>query len=612
MGTNSGKFLIDIGRGIECGINRYRIWDDTTRQHNSRYRHHINRNYRIYSNGTGAGLTFSGTGNHIINATSGTLEMGGVTLTGGVTGNGKDLTGLNNLSAGGSITFGGLSDGIIHVVSGALSSSAVDLTADVTGALPILNGGTNATSIGTNGELAYSNGTGYAFTAVGGAGQILESNGGGAPSWVSAGSVGTNYWQIVNGALSPLNFTNDLLLGSSATSSAVFAFTGVATGTPTASISGGLTGGVSLTATGILGTTNGQTLQLGNSSTGNIVVDSQSLLNLNTVNNKAITTGTGLTTLGGNLTVNGAGVTLAGNSSIIDMTGTGTLGLDTTTNRAITTGTGLTTLGGNLTVNGAGVTLAGNSSIIDMTGTGTLGLDTTTNRAITTGTGLTTLGGNLTVNGATINLGNASSTTIQTTGANTSLTLGANGTGTLLLNSSATSGVEIGSAIVTPQAPLFINGGIGNNGALIVNNTNSGDLIDASASGLTKFQVTNGGSLNLAAGQTIDTLTNGTLGIGTTNATTITIGRTSNTISLPGYNNAGGIFYSNSGTLALTGTGTGSQCLLGGSTPTWGSCSTGTANYWQQNLGTVEPRVLRMISCWDQMRQRVRSLRLPE
>ena len=490
------------------------------------------------ANGTGAGLTFSGINNHIINATSGTLELGGVTLTGDITGNGKNLTGLNNLSAGGSITFGGLSNGIIHVVSGALSSSAVDLTADVTGTLPILNGGTNTTSIGTNGEIAYSNGTGYAFTAVGGAGQILESNGGGgAPSWVSAGSVGTNYWQIANGALSPLNSTNDLLLGSNATSSAVFAFTGVAGGsTPTASISGGLTGGVSLSANGILGTTNEQTLAIGGSSTGNIVIDSQSLLDLNTVNNRAITTGTGLTTLGGSLQVNGNAINDSGAVTRIS------LGATTTLTNTTTTLSGTTTLTA--------------SSLTTFTTAGTLGIAANT-----------------------VNFGNGSSGVVLGTTSNQNLTLTPNGTGQLLLTSNYQQGVAIGSANST-AAPLAINGGIGNNGALIVNQLNSGDIIDASAAGVTKFQVGNSGNITATGSLTgLTALSSG----GNVTFTGIGTGNTSSVLYLNG---------SNQLALATTTSGV-QQCLLssGGATgaPVWGSCGTGTANYWQQNLGTVSP-----------------------
>src|SRR5262249_25499470 len=66
-------------------------------------------------------------------------------------------------------------------------------------------------------------------------------------------------------------------------------------------------------------------------------------------------------------------------------------------------------------INGTAVTLAGNSTIIDMTGTGTLGLNTTTNRAITTGTGTFTTGANLLVKGNTT-LGDAASDTINVVG----------------------------------------------------------------------------------------------------------------------------------------------------------------------------------------------------
>ena len=220
--------------------------------------------------------------------------------------------------------------------------------------------------------------------------QCLQSNGAGqAISWGSCGGGGiiNNFWQLNSGAIDAFSTTADLLLGGTATTSADFAFTGVDSNNPTASISavtnGGNGDGLSLASTNAtIQSLNNNTLTIGGATTGNIVINSPTLLKLNTVNNGAITTGNGLTTLGGGLTVNGTAVTLAGNSSIIDMTGTGTLSLDTTTNRPIATGTGLTTLGGALTVSGTTVTLAGNSSIIDMTGTGTLGLDTTTNRAI--------------------------------------------------------------------------------------------------------------------------------------------------------------------------------------------------------------------------------------
>src|SRR6185437_5247817 len=97
---------------------------------------------------------------------------------------------------------------IIHSdVNGVLTSSKVNLTngVDVTGLLPVINGGSPFTE--------------------------------------------------GNGSIFQRNTTEDLLLGSNATSSAKFSFLNVAGGTPTASISGGVTGALSLTGTGTISTT---------------------------------------------------------------------------------------------------------------------------------------------------------------------------------------------------------------------------------------------------------------------------------------------------------------------------------------------------------------------
>src|SRR6185437_13024600 len=67
--------------------------------------------------------------------------------------------------------------------------------------------------------------------------------------------------------------TDDLLLGSSATSSAKFAFINVQSGTPTASISAGTSGGIYLNANGTIATTANQSLTLGDNHTGNIILN---------------------------------------------------------------------------------------------------------------------------------------------------------------------------------------------------------------------------------------------------------------------------------------------------------------------------------------------------
>jgi hypothetical protein len=50
--------------------------------------------------------------------------------------------------------------------------------------LPIANGGTNSTATPVAGGIDYGTGTTHAFTAAGTAGQILQSNGTSAPTWV--------------------------------------------------------------------------------------------------------------------------------------------------------------------------------------------------------------------------------------------------------------------------------------------------------------------------------------------------------------------------------------------------------------------------------------------
>ena len=59
------------------------------------------------------------------------------------------------------------------------------------GTLAIANGGTNATAAPTAGAVPYGTGTSYAFTAAGTSGQVLKSNGAGAPTWSTISGAGT-------------------------------------------------------------------------------------------------------------------------------------------------------------------------------------------------------------------------------------------------------------------------------------------------------------------------------------------------------------------------------------------------------------------------------------
>jgi hypothetical protein len=152
---------------------------------------------------------------------------------------------------------------------------------------------------------------------------------------------------------------------------------------------------------------------------------------------------------------------------------------------------------------------------------------------------------------AKLDIGGATSTISNTSG-NITITP----TGNLVLVTTSTNGVLIGSSANT-LAPLSISGGIGNNAALIINQLNSGDLFTASASGTTKFTISNTGALTSAA----YTAQNGVLfGTQTT------------------------------GLIAQATTASTGLCLTSGaSSPSWSSCATAASNFWQRNAGALSP-----------------------
>ncbi len=99
---------------------------------------------------------------------------------------------------------------------------------------------------------------------------VCDSSGANCPA---AGSGGSK-WRIGLGIIAPFSDTADVLIGSTATTSAKFAFKNVFAGTPTASISG-TTANVTtyLTGEGNLATTNFANLTIGGDTTGNITLN---------------------------------------------------------------------------------------------------------------------------------------------------------------------------------------------------------------------------------------------------------------------------------------------------------------------------------------------------
>ncbi|MFA6591491.1 MAG: hypothetical protein WCT21_04680 [Patescibacteria group bacterium] len=156
---------------------------------------------------------------------------------------------------------------------------------------------------------------------------------------------------------------------------------------------------------------------------------------------------------------------------------------------------GLTTLGNatgdTVTVNGSTFTFAGNSTVLDMTGTGVLSLNTVTNRPITTGTGLFTASGAATVAGTFSNSGNyvtPKGTDYTTTGSQNNVNLG---TGSLIRYTG------ISQATFTGLAG-------GTDGRFIrIINASSSDLIftnqDISSTDTNRIITTTGGALTIGS-----------------------------------------------------------------------------------------------------------------
>ena len=236
-----------------------------------------NGNITISPDGTGQlNLTFTGAspgaGGGMVNATDANLTSGALYY-GSVANNASGYN-LLQLQSGSSPT-----DKFVVSSTGAVTTGIWNGTAVAT-----QYGGTgqNWSSV-AQGSLPYFDGTGTMnVLAPTTSNYVLTTQGAAAnPQWKDVTTLvpgSTNYWALGTGTIYPGNTTMDLLLGNGATASAKFAFTGVAGGTPTASISGSTANVATfIDGNGNISSTNRNNITIGNSatynSTGNILLN---------------------------------------------------------------------------------------------------------------------------------------------------------------------------------------------------------------------------------------------------------------------------------------------------------------------------------------------------
>lgn len=508
------------------------------------------------------------------------------------------ISGLTGLTSSGTITFSGFSSnggplytngsGVLAQTTAGSSTQvlhggttpafgAVVLTTDVSGILPLANGGTNANLTAVNGGIVYSNASQMQISAAGTSGQCLLSGGAGTPTWGNCTTGGgTNYWTSTLGALYPLNSTMDLLIGGTASNSAKFAVLNVNNGTPTASVSAGTNGGSYLTAAGNLATTAMQTLTLGGSSTGNIILNPQNgsgLVGINKTPTKTFdVNGDAAITGGGNDVLTVASTFDTGfirPLSLLDSNmSTGNnivyhVGHDFTTNNTGYFGFHYT--GSGSTDNYITMGFWGNDNLYNFKSSGFVGFGTQSP------VGVLDLESNPKGNASlVVNNPNTTSALFTASAAGaTKFTINNNGniaaTGTLTgLTGLTSSGTITFSGFTSNGGPLYTNG--------------SGVLAQATAG--TSTQVLHGGTTPSFGAVALTTDVSGILPLanGGTNANLTAVN--------------GGIVYSNASQMQISAAGTSGQCLLSGGagTPTWGSCTTGGGtNLWTTTNGAIYP-----------------------
>lgn len=434
------------------------------------------------------------------------------------------------------LTLGGNSAATLSTVT----DDNLTLTANGTGDLRILSDTDTdilfpeAAFITEDNSLLYTGAAGklFALTSTTAGQCVVSAAANNAPTWATCpgGAGGSSNWTLstINGTISPNNGTVDLVLGfgtsAASTASAKFSVTNLAGAlSPTASLSattesGGNGNGLVFSTSGNNATIQAlrnNTLTIGGGTTGNIVLRS----------------GEGIVFIGenevksGGLTFYSSGAGIADPTITVDASGNLTIQA-TQTGASVIVGDG----SGNISLS---LTAAADGLIADKTVTlaGTYtGDDFTFKRIFTGGANIQsgsilkihdTSGGTGTINGDLL-LVNSALTSGNFTG-----NLGAfqqNGVAKLSIQGSGTS-------------PVVKITGLTSSAGLIVDNAGVGDLITASASGATKFTLSNSGSASMSGSITLDSAAS----IQTTKNQTLTIGgSTTGTVFLQSNNSSTG------------------------------------------------------------------------
>jgi hypothetical protein len=459
---------------------------------------------------------------------------------------------------------------------------------------------------GNNAVLYGTSGTGVVASATTNSSNFCLVSGASAPTWTACSGVGTNYFQRNTTTLAPATTGDSLLLADSGTTSNFrFEVNGKQTGKALAVFN--QTGDQNILTASASGTTR---LTLDTSGNLNIIGGAYQIGGTNVLSSSTL--GSGVTA--SSLTSVGTLTTGTWNATAIGSQygGTGQNFLASTGVPSISSGTWSVnaqlplSLGGtnaNLTAVNGGIIYSGSSALaVSLAGTSGQAL-------ISGGAGAPTwyapTAGSVLFAGASGVL-SQDNTKFYWDDTNNRFGIGVNSNllGTLDLR---TASGTLAVATVSGATSFA---------SLVVDNSGVGDIFTASSSGLNRFVIKQNGNVGIGTnlpgaaldingnmlvqgGGTIDTRASGTLSIAGTNTTTLTLGRSGQTINLPGYASANNsVLFADStsnGVLTKVGaTSTPNLCLLSGATtPSWGACDTSAGvNLWQSILGVLSPKIV--------------------